>query len=131
MHLPRPIADIIQLLTPEPIQYFSNPSLTVCVFVSLSLSLSRCLCVMICTYVHTLMHEFKIPEAPLSRSQMLQLEDTPLLTKRNMKHCSLERNSGTCPRHYVRFNPEEISKPVFCLSLFLNVYNPESFNVHL
>lgn len=78
MHLPRPIADIIQLLTPEPIQYFSNPSLIVCVCVFVSLTV----CVMICTYVHTLMHEFKIPEAPLSRSQMLQLEDTPLLTKK-------------------------------------------------
>lgn len=80
MHLLRPTADIIQLLTPEPLCYFSN----ICVCVCTRMRVCECVCVrvMICTYVDTLMHEFKVPEAPLSHSQMLQLGDTPLVDKK-------------------------------------------------
>lgn len=56
MHLLRPTADIIQLFTPEPLCYFSNICVHVCVWARVR--------VMICTYVDTLMHEFKVPKAP-------------------------------------------------------------------
>lgn len=71
---------------------------------------------MICTYVDTLMHEFKVPEAPLSHSQMLQLGDTPLVDKKNkLERCCVVRNSDTRPQDYVCFNPIEISETVFCV----------------
>lgn len=72
MHLPRPIADIIQLLTFEPIQclfFLSSlhPPLPCipCVHVCVCVCLSYCLCVMMCTYVHTCMSVFKHPLKPL------------------------------------------------------------------